>query len=65
MSKFIIKRASNGVHFYWILKAPNGEIIATSEMYVSKAGAENGIRSVRLYAPTATVEDTTTLQRRY
>lgn len=58
MGKFQIKKASNG-QYYWVLKAPNGEVIATSEMYWSKAGAENGIRSVKLYAPTATVEDTT------
>jgi uncharacterized protein YegP (UPF0339 family) len=62
MSKFVIRKASNGIHYYWVLKAPNGEVIATSEMYLSKAGAENGIRSVKLYAPTAGVEDTTSLR---
>jgi uncharacterized protein YegP (UPF0339 family) len=35
------------------LKAGNGEIIATSEAYESKAGAKNGIESVRNNAPDA------------
>lgn len=35
------------------LKAGNGEIIATSEAYESKAGAKNGIESVRTNAPDA------------
>jgi uncharacterized protein YegP (UPF0339 family) len=58
VSKFQIKKATNG-QYYWVLKAPNGEVIATSEMYFAKSSAENGIRSVKLYAPTASVNDTT------
>ncbi len=65
MGKFEIKKASNGIHYYWTLKAPNNEVIAVSEMYISKAGAQNGIRSVQLYAPTASVQDTTALARRF
>jgi uncharacterized protein YegP (UPF0339 family) len=38
------------------LKARNGEIIAVSEGYKSKASARNGIESVRKNAPDATVE---------
>jgi len=41
------------------LKAGNGEIIAVSEGYRSKAGAMNGIESVRSNAPDATLEDQT------
>jgi uncharacterized protein len=37
------------------LKAGNGEIIASSEAYESKAGAKNGIESVRKNAPDAPV----------
>lgn len=37
------------------LKARNGEIIATSEGYVAKAGCMNGIESVRKNAPDAEV----------
>ncbi len=41
------------------LKAGNGEIIAVSEAYESKASAKNGIESVRKNAPDATVDDQT------
>lgn len=41
------------------LKAANGEVIAVSEGYVSKAGALNGIESVRRNAPVAPTEDLT------
>ena len=37
------------------LKAANGEIIATSEGYASKAGCVNGIESVKKNAPIAKV----------
>ena len=37
------------------LKAPNGEIIATSEAYSSKNACVNGIESVRKNAPIAKV----------
>ena len=38
--------------FRFRLKASNGEIILVSEGYTSKAGAENGISSVKTNAPT-------------
>ncbi len=41
------------------LKAANGEIIAASEAYESKAGALNGIESVKKNAPDAPVDDQT------
>jgi uncharacterized protein YegP (UPF0339 family) len=41
------------------LKAGNGEIIAVSEAYESKAGALNGIDSVRRNAVDAEVVDQT------
>ena len=37
------------------LKAGNGEVIANSEAYSSKASAQNGIESVRKNAADATV----------
>ena len=37
------------------LKAGNGEIIASSEAYESKAGCMNGIESVKKNAPEAKV----------
>jgi uncharacterized protein YegP (UPF0339 family) len=45
-----IKKAKNG-QFHFNLKASNGEIILTSEMYASKASAENGIASVQTNSP--------------
>lgn len=44
--KFELKKAKNG-KFYFNLKAGNGEIILTSQMYADKGGCENGIESVR------------------
>lgn len=64
MSFFYIRKSTNN-QYYFTLTAANGEVIATSEMYVSKAGAENGIRSVKLSAPTATVTDLTVPARRF
>lgn len=44
-SKFERKTAKNG-KFYFNLKAGNGQIIGTSQMYAGEAGMENGINSV-------------------
>jgi uncharacterized protein YegP (UPF0339 family) len=41
------------------LKAGNGEIIAVGEAYESKAGALNGIESVKRNAADATIDDQT------
>ncbi len=43
--------------FYFNLKAGNGEIIGTSEMYESSASMENGIASVKKNGTTNTIED--------
>lgn len=44
---------------YFNLKAGNGQIIGTSEMYESEAGRNNGIASVKKNAPDATIDDQT------
>ncbi|AWV07757.1 YegP family protein [Marilutibacter maris] len=44
--KFELKKATNG-QFHFNLKAGNGEIILSSEMYESKDSAKNGIASVQ------------------
>jgi uncharacterized protein YegP (UPF0339 family) len=49
-AKFELK-AAKGDQFMFNLKAANGEVILTSELYVQKTGAENGIASVRENAP--------------
>jgi uncharacterized protein YegP (UPF0339 family) len=44
--KFELNTSSNG-KFFFNLKASNGQIILSSEMYDTKSGAENGIASVK------------------
>ncbi len=44
--------------FRFRLKAPNGEIIATSEAYESKDGCMNGIESVKKNAAMAKIVET-------
>ncbi|WP_440711666.1 YegP family protein [Herbiconiux sp. YIM B11900] len=56
--KFELYQSSNG-EYRFRLKAGNGEIIATSEGYTSKASAKNGIESVKNNAPDAEVVDQT------
>lgn len=53
-SKFVKKVAKNGKH-HFNLKATNGQVIGTSQMYASEDGMENGIRSVAKNAPEADV----------
>lgn len=48
--KFELKKSSND-KYYFNLKAGNGEIILSSEMYETKSSAENGIESVKKNAP--------------
>lgn len=38
---------SSNEQFKFVLKAGNGEIILTSELYTAKSGAKNGIESVQ------------------
>ena len=45
MEKFVLKETATG--FKFDLKAGNGEVIATSEVYSTKAACENGIESVK------------------
>lgn len=42
-------------HYRFRLKAGNGQVIAVSEGYNSKAAAQNGIESVQKNAPDAKV----------
>ena len=50
------KEAKNGKHFF-NLKAGNGQIIGSSEMYESASGRDKGIESVKRNAPDATTDD--------
>ena len=56
--KFVLMKNAAG-KYHFVLKAGNGEIIATSETYNSKAAAKNGIESVQKNAPAAKVDDET------
>ena len=57
MSKFVIRTVSSGVKFD--LLATNGQVIATSEVYTTKAACLNGIESVKKNAAVANVENQT------
>ncbi len=57
-SNFDRKTSANGKH-YFNLKASNGQIIGTSEMYEAASGRDNGIDSVKKNAPDATTDDQT------
>ena len=57
-SKFDKKVSTSGKPFF-NLKAGNGQIIGSSEMYESEASRDNGIDSVKKNAPDATIEDQT------
>ncbi len=57
-ARFDRKTSTNGKHFF-NLKASNGQIIGSSEMYESASSRENGIESVKTNAPDAKVNDQT------
>lgn len=49
------KKTSANDKYYFNLKATNGQIIGTSEMYETSSGRDNGIESVKINAPKADV----------
>ena len=57
MGKFVIRPVKTGIMFN--LKAGNGEIIATSEVYTTESACRKGIASVIKNAPIAALEDQT------
>lgn len=57
MGKYVVKKTKTGIKFD--LKAGNGEVIANSEVYTTKASCLNGIKSIKVNAPIAAVEDQT------
>ena len=57
-ARFDRQMSTNGKYFF-NLKASNGQVIGSSQMYESEATRENGIESVKTNAPDATVEDET------
>ena len=57
--KFVVKKGSTG-KFRFVLLSTNGQVVATSEAYNSKASAMNGIKSVRNLVGQAEIQDQTT-----
>ena len=57
MSKFVIRTVPSGIKFD--LKAANGQVIATSEVYTSDAACRKGIASIQKNAPLAGIENQT------
>ncbi len=57
MGKFVVGEAKNGVKFN--LKANNGQVIATSQVYKTEKTMKIGIASIKKNAPIAPVENQT------
>ena len=57
MGKFVVKATKTG--FVFNLKAGNGEVITTSEVYTTEAACMKGVESVRKNAAEAKFEDQT------
>jgi uncharacterized protein YegP (UPF0339 family) len=56
--RFEILRSTNG-RYFWHIKGGNGEVLASSQMYVSKQSAAHAIAVVKVGAPAAPVIDLT------
>jgi uncharacterized protein YegP (UPF0339 family) len=57
-AKFVLTKNANG-KFHFNLLASNGRVIATSELYNTRAAAMNGIESIRKNATGAALDDKT------
>ncbi len=60
-AKFIVKKGPTG-KFRFNLVAPNGQVVATSQAYESKAACVAGVRSVQKNAAGAAIDDLTAAQ---
>jgi len=52
----IERKISSDNKYYFVLKAPNGEVIGNSELYESEGSRDNGIESVKNNARDAVIE---------
>jgi uncharacterized protein YegP (UPF0339 family) len=57
-AKFVLTKNTSG-KFHFNLLASNGRVIATSELYNTRAAAMNGIESIRKNAAGAALDDKT------
>lgn len=55
-TKFEIKQSSSG-KWMFNLKATNGQVIGTSQLYADELGAKNGVQSVMNNAPNAEIKE--------
>ena len=55
-SSFETKQAKNG-KYHFNLKATNGQIVGSSQMYAAESGVKTGIESVRKNAPSAEIKE--------
>lgn len=51
------RKTSNNDKPFFVLKATNGEVIGTSQLYSANATREHGIEAVKQNAPSATIVD--------
>lgn len=56
MTKFEVYRDVAGGH-RWRLKAGNGEIVATSESYITRSAAKKSAENVKYWADSATITE--------
>jgi uncharacterized protein YegP (UPF0339 family) len=57
-ARYDCKEAKGGKH-YFVLTAPNGQVIGSSQMYASAQTCKQGIKAVKRVASEAGVEDAT------
>ena len=57
-SRFERKVANNGLYMF-NLKASNGEVIGTSETYITTGSRDHGVERVKHYAPKSKIKDLT------
>ena len=57
--KFVVKKGTTG-KFRFTLLSTNGQVVASSQAYNTKASALSGVKSVRSLAGDASLEDQTT-----
>ncbi len=57
-ARFEFKEAKNG-KWHFNLKATNGQVIGTSQMYANESGAKNGMKAVAKNAKAGKINDAT------
>ena len=55
--KFEMWESTKDGQWYFHLKSPNGEIIASSQGYTTKDNCRNGIDSIKRYASNADIQE--------